>query len=191
MDSLDEDRPPRKKARRAKAKRKPSDPAYKPANGNSDSDSGFDSEPSVASLRRHNPRRNSTVGTNGGRINYSEARTADPFTRKKAATVGASRKRKTRDGDKENGSSDIPKTEQYESLSADAASAINNEKPVSEGKTTWFFSRMIQGMKNFWGTTVNNNNMEEPKKSSDSNKETEAYGANASASGAGNSLYFH
>lgn len=214
MDSIDEERvPPRKKPRRAK--RKAVDPTFKPARNKhaSDSDSGFDSEPSI-NTRRQNPPRSSTVTNDGVRRNYSEARTADSArVNKKASTeAGGTRKRKTRDGDKENGDNDMPRTEEY-----DSTPATENDigKPVPEGKTTWFFSRMLQGMKNFWtkndttttttSTHDNNHNNDAmdysqdssgkkpsngPKKSSDSSKETEVYDSKESeASAAGISHY--
>lgn len=174
-----------KRPRRAKAKKKASDPAYRPSNSdNSDSGSGYDSDPSASSIRRQNPVRGATTTNDGLRINYAGTpKTSDPPVqgRKRSASVtSTTSKRRKIALDRQESKTEIP----ISSIRREEKQPSDEGKPEPEGgKTTWFFSRMLQGMKNFWtktdnATTTTSNNNDKKSGASDSNKETVAYNSN-------------
>eukprot|EP00026_Physarum_polycephalum_P008229 Phypoly_transcript_08308.p1 GENE.Phypoly_transcript_08308~~Phypoly_transcript_08308.p1 ORF type:complete len:488 (+),score=56.60 Phypoly_transcript_08308:26-1489(+) len=162
---------PKKRSRRAK--RKEVDPTFKPTRGGSNSDSGSGYDSDTPAVRRQNPKRNATTTGDGSRIIYNSGR----FSESGRKPTAGNRKRirldepnsanSTHDGVISAGSNPLPMP---------PPPSPENGKPEEGGsaKTSWFFSRMLQGMKNFWAktettttTTTTNDQMEYTSSSSD------------------------
>ena len=179
------------KKRTRKARRKEVDPAFKPTQkgSHSDSESGYESD--TPPVRRQNPKRSTTSSTSDGSgIIHSDARFSETGRR----SVAGGRKRIR--VDKSNPAESVTHDGVINAGSASTSDldpappppSPENGKPGESSKTSWFFSRMLQGMKNFWGktetttttTTPSNGQMEYNNSSDTSSRETIAYNSKES-----------